>query len=199
MSDATIGIIGTLLGTALGFTLSELSSWIRNRRTRENTRRAIASEIKFNLAIVSIIRDTFGATAKPRATKIETIKMLCATMPKWTTAIWQSQLPIASSILTSREMFNISKCYYFLDRVRFQAQNIEKATPNEIPAIIEAMMLCTDVLVENGNPLEPKKGSQQSPQVTASATLQAPSQQPTRPIAAAPDDAPRASRLDREL
>jgi len=32
MNDATLGIIGTIVGTVLGFGLSELSTWFRERR-----------------------------------------------------------------------------------------------------------------------------------------------------------------------
>ena len=150
MTEALIGLIGTIFGTIIGFALSETATWFRARRTEqkqvESVRTILSLEIAHNLSLLQQILDEPAEIVSS------------GRLPAWSHQIWESQLPIASMALTPEEIKQVHKFHYDLYSLKKLPEILITQGMQGTHVSVEGELReGISALLANGNPLERQK------------------------------------------
>ena len=113
MSEATIGVIGTLLGTIIGFVLSEVRNCITQHQKRKWIKQLVGREINYNLEELESVE--------------EGVKL-----PTRSTQIWDSQLESMPGVLDETEFEATHNFYIGLHNVHKSAGESKIATSETV-------------------------------------------------------------------
>lgn len=125
MNDAVIGLIGTILGTILGFALSEISNYIRQNREFRQQKQGFISLLMLDLqahiqGIQHLAQNIDLITPQRNYSSTVTLS------PIWNIEMWSSQLPFLTSVLTSKQLKQIYTFYSETDSLVEIQKEIEQ-------------------------------------------------------------------------
>lgn len=125
--DAEIwGIIGTVVGTMLGFTLNEVAVWRRERSEKKEqakkVRLMVTLEIDRNLDLLQEFWEVVNQEDLTKKSETQAYIQLAeqfavSPLPHWSHAIWQSEIPMLPLALNEKEVRAVHRLYTNFDMI----------------------------------------------------------------------------------
>lgn len=153
MSDAAIGVVGTIIGTIVGFILSETATFLRTRSAGKKQIAAIKAtlvpEMDLNLGMIDAFIDIFSAI-NPQDLTDEQQRAILSMFSHWKEEVWKTQLSTLPQILSTDEVYQVNSFYYELQQITAKAQ----MPGHDLVKTINTIKDTAKSLVEKGNPLQ---------------------------------------------
>ena len=136
---AIIGVVGTLLGTAIGFILSEISARQRQKAIEQQQGNALRVLLEFEINHNLILFRNFWTPLPEREKKTiekgnapyddaQVLSKLIshATLPKFKYKVWDTQMTLIATTLLPKHIQHIQTLYYLFDNVERLHQDIRE-------------------------------------------------------------------------
>ncbi len=154
MNEAMIGVIGTLLGTFLGWGLSEISKYIQARQEFQQQKQGIYHVILLDidrtlhqLKVANSILEVINYQYRP--------EHIPALMPIfWNHEMWATQLSLLTKVLTPSQLDTLMRYYSFYEGVQHSIQQLlEMRDPSKFNALLNESKQNNQVGIQLGTEL----------------------------------------------
>ncbi len=158
---AILGLVGTLLGTYLGFSLSERAAKTRqvqiDRELTHSVRTVIRIEIDRNLFRLHtfLLAVQYEEAPLPRDSQGKRSALRGVNLPIWSHAIWESQLPLAAKALTESEFEQVLDFHSSLDTLSIAHIDMRDRSDNinQVNTLYNQFMELFNDVTAKGNPI----------------------------------------------
>lgn len=129
MSEAIFGVVGTILGTIVGFVLNEVATRQRERRLKKGQIQAVRTilslEVDQNLAVlrdfwnkVNQVDRVDESEQDPELAHLRLARRLIdLPMPHWSHKMWESQMSLLATALSEEEIKRVHDLHNRLDTI----------------------------------------------------------------------------------
>lgn len=165
MDATTLGALLTICGTILGYMLSEVSSWMRDRRYRKRQARAVRTlislEVDYNLELLRELRLRVNNIAVERIASYSRPELVAKALtkltrisppPLWTADLWKSHTHLVSTALHENEILAVYNVHH---QISVLSAILDRASQEEVdPLQAHRFEELLNNLLTTGNPLK---------------------------------------------